>query len=381
VLAGLLLLAGAAMAAPPSSLTDPTRYLLDETYQPALGRLAEWEEGQIAQTGNVWIDLGSLEGGEYDAIERGVLNVPFASRFALHAELRNDRDPEARVTRAVTDLLVNVAPGLWLGPTGVPAARKQDYGVGGSLLLVDSSRRRYLLARLVADQFLYNRTNVDGGTRGSPVLHVQVEGRWASGPWSIAGWLDATTDSDTSFPTAPLVTFAQTARREASLHGRYAMHELELDARLDFLRTVDGRVELGAPSSLRQTLLTLRLDALLPPVAGTGWRPRLGLRGVSSDAAGQDAGAPYQVTRREPGARLAAQRAVGLALVEIGYVLSVPVLRQTATGSVERAAPYEDDLYGSCEVSFGKLHLRALLSWEPRNFRFGGGNGNVLFQF
>src|SRR5207253_5502282 len=101
-------------------------------------------------------------------------------------------------------------------------ARKQDYGVGGSLLLVDSSRRRYLLTRLVADQFLYNRTNVDGGTRGSPVLHVQVEGRWARGPWSIAGWLDATTDSDTSFPTAPLVTFTQSSRREAALHGRYA---------------------------------------------------------------------------------------------------------------------------------------------------------------
>ena len=87
MLAGCLLFAGAAIAAPPPSLTDPTRYLLDETYQPGLRRLAEWEEGQIAQVGNVWIDLGSLEGGEYDAIERGVVNVPFVSRFALHGEV------------------------------------------------------------------------------------------------------------------------------------------------------------------------------------------------------------------------------------------------------------------------------------------------------
>jgi len=380
-LAGCVFLAGAAAAAPPPGLTDPTRYLKEEAYQPAPRRLAEWEEGQIAQVGNVWVDLGSLDGGEYDAIERGVLNVPFTSRFALHAELRNDRDPQSRVTRAVADLLVNVAPGLWLGPSGVPAAHKQDYGIGGSLLLVDSSRRRFLLARLVADEFLYNRTNLDGGTRDSPVLHVQVQGRWEHGPWSLFGSLDATTDSTTSFPDSPLVTFAQTSRREASLHGRYATPSVELDARLDFHRTVDGRTESGSPSSLRQTLLTLRLDGLLPAVPGTGWRPRLGLSGVSSDAAGQDAGAPYQATRREPGARIAAQHEAGVALWEVGYLFSVPVLRQAAAGLAGEAAPYQDTVYGSCDVSFGKLHLRGLLSWEPRNSRFGGGNGNVLFQF
>jgi hypothetical protein len=379
--AGYLLLASAAAAAPPSSLTDPTRYLRDETYQPTPRRLLEWEEGQIAQTGNVWVDLGSLEGGEYDAIERGVVNLPLAPRFALHGELRNDRDPESRVTRAVVDLLVNVAPGLWLGPAGVPAAHKQDYGVGGSLLWVDSSRRRYVLARLVADQFLYNRTTLDGGTRDSPVLHAQVEARWERGPWSMFGWIDATTDSSTSFPAAPLVTFSETSRREASLHGRYAQSGLELDARLDFLRTVDGRIELGAASSLRQTLVTLRLEALLPPIAAVGWRPRLALYGRSSDAAGQEAGTPYEVTRREPGARIAAEREAGVALWEIGYLISVPVLRQTGGAAAGTSAPYEDAVYGSCDLSFGKLHLRALLSWEPRELRFGGGNGNVLFQF
>jgi hypothetical protein len=381
VLAGCVLFASAAAAAPPSTLVDPTRYLLDEAFQPTPRRLAEWEEGQMAQVGSVLIDLGSLEGGEYDAIERGVVNVPFASRFALHGEVRNDRDPESRVTRAVADLLVNVAPGLWLGPTGVPAARKQDYGLGGSVLWVDSSRHRYLLARLVADQFLYNRTNLDGGTRGSPILHAQLEARWERGPWSMAGWVDATTDGETTFPGAPLVTFTESSRREASLHGRYAESGLELDARLDFLRTVDGRIELGARSSLRQTLVTLRLEALLPRLAGTGWRPRLGVRGTSSEAAGQDAGAPYQVTRQEPGARIAAQREAGIALWELGYLFSVPLLRQSDGAATAETAPYEDSVYGSCDLSFGKLHLRALLSFEPRNARFGGGNGSVLFQF
>src|SRR5229473_4862795 len=163
----VLLGALAACAASAGALDDPMFYLHDDTYQLTPARLAQWEAGQLAQRGNAWIDLGSIEGGEYDAVERGVVNLDLASRFSLHAELRNDRDSQGRVTRVVADLLVNVAPGLWLGASGVPAARKQDYGVGGSVLVASASRRRYLLARVVADQFLYNRTNLDGWTRGS----------------------------------------------------------------------------------------------------------------------------------------------------------------------------------------------------------------------
>lgn len=369
-------------AAPPTSLVDPMRYVHDEAYQPTPLRLARWEEGQIAQRGNIWIDLGSLEGGEYDAIERGVVNLALGSRFTLHGEIRNDRDPDGSVTRAVADFLVNVAPGLWLGPSGVPAARKQDYGVGGSVLFVDSTGRRYLLARLVADQFLYNRTNVDGGVRGtSAVLHAQAQGRWETGAWSLAGALDATTDSDTTFADAPLVTSVGTGRRELSLHGRYAVPDLEVDARFDLLHTRDVRVELGAPTSLRHTAATFRLESLLPGVAGTRWRPRLAVRALVSDSSGEDAGAAFQVTRREPGARIAAQHDDGTALWELGYLFAIPIVRQSAAAPTFESAPYEDGLYGSCDLSFGQIHLRALLSWEPRNGRFGGANGNVLMQF
>ena len=375
------LAAGAARAASPGALADPMFYLHDDTYQLTPRRLAQWEAGQLAQTGNAWVDLGSVEGGGYDAVERGVLNLELASRFSLHAELRNDLDAGGRVTRAVADLLVNVAPGLWLGASGVPAARKQDYGVGGSVLFANASRRRYLLARLVADQFLYNRTNVDGGTRASPVLHAQVQGRWEEGPWSLAGWLDAATESETSFPDATLVTFQADSRRELSLHGRYAGSALELDARIDVLRTRVARTELGVSSALRQTVATLRLDALLAPVAGTRWRPRLGLRGLTGEAVGDEAGVPLRLTRREPGARIAAQREDGVALWELGYALAVPVLRQTGGGPAFDAAPYQDKLYGSCDLTFGLISLRALLSWEVRNSRFGGANVNALLQF
>ena len=375
------LAAGAARAASPGELGDPMFYLHDDTYQLTPRRLSQWEAGQLAQVGNAWVDLGSVEGGGYDAVERGVLNLELASRFSLHAELRNDLDAGGRVTRAVADLLVNVAPGLWLGPSGVPAARKQDYGVGGSVLFATASRRRYVLARLVADQFLYNRTNVDGGTRASPVLHAQVQGRWEEGAWSLAGSLDAATESETSFPAAPVVTFEADSRREMFLHGRYAGSALELDARIDLLRTRTARTELGVSSALRQTVAILRLDALLAPVAGTRWRPRLGLRALTAEALGDDGGVSSRLTRREPAARIAAQREDGAALWELGYALAVPVLRHTGGGPAFDTAPYQDEIYGSCDLTFGLISLRGLLSWEVRNSRFGGANVNALMQF
>jgi hypothetical protein len=57
------------------------------------------------------------------------------------------------------------------------------------------------------------------------------------------------------------------------------------------------------------------------------------------------------------------------------------MVSQTTIGPAFESAPYEDSLYGSCDLSFGLIHLRVLLSWEPRNVRFGGANGNVLMQF
>jgi len=367
-------------AAAAGSLSDPMFYLHQDTYQLSPRRLAQWEAGQFAPGGIAWIDLGSIEGGGYAAVERGALTLEFLPRFSFHAELRNDLDLDGRVTRPVGDLLVNVQGGFWIGASGVPAARKQDYGVGGSVLFLGASRRSYLVARLIADQFLYNKTNVDGGTRASPVLHPQIQGRWEDGPWSIAGSLDATTESETSFPQAPQVTFQGGSRRELSLHLRYASPALELDALGGFLRTHDAQTQLGASSELTQTAAALRVEGLLPPLAGTRWRPRLGLRALGGEATSDQGGGASKLTRAEPAARIAAQRGDGLALWELGYVLAVPVLRQTGA-SAGTSAPYQDKLYGSCDLTLGPVSLRALLSWEIANAKFGGANANVLMQF
>jgi hypothetical protein len=92
-------------------------------------------------------------------------------------------------------------------------------------------------------------------------------------------------------------------------------------------------------------------------------------------------GVPFRLTRREPAARIAAQREDGIALWELGYAFAVPVLRQTGGGSARDAAPYQDVLYGSSDLSLGPVSLRALVSWEVRNARFGGANANLLMWF
>jgi hypothetical protein len=62
-------------------------------------------------------------------------------------------------------------------------------------------------------------------------------------------------------------------------------------------------------------------------------------------------------------------------------VLALPVLRRTGSDPALDRAPYQDKLYGSCDLSLGPVSLRALLSWEVRNARFGGANANLLMQF
>ena len=87
------------------------------------------------------------------------------------------------------------------------------------------------------------------------------------------------------------------------------------------------------------------------------------------------------MTRREPSLRIAAQREEGRAVWEVGYALALPVLRRTGGGATLDEAPYQDKLYGSCDLAFGLVSLRALFSWEVSNARFGGANGAALMQF
>jgi len=108
----------------------------------------------------------------------------------------------------------------------------------------------------------------------------------------------------------------------------------------------------------------------------------LGLDAATSDASRADQIAAHGERLLDlTGARIAAQREGSPALWELGYAFAVPVLRRTGSGLAGDAAPYQDILYGSCDVGLGLVSLRALLSWEVRNARCGGANANVLMQF
>src|SRR5262249_17960599 len=154
-------------------------------------------------------------------------------------------------------------------------------------------------------------------------------------------------ESETSFPAPSQITFEGGSRQELSLHLRHATAALELDAFVDLLRTHDALTQAPASSELRQRAARLRLEALLAPFAGTRWRPRLGVRALAGEASGDQGAGAFRLTRREPGARIAAEREEGPALWELGYAFAVPVLRQTGA-SASSAAPYQDKLYGSC---------------------------------
>jgi hypothetical protein len=371
LLAFALLLAADA----PPELSDPTAYLHADTYDLTPARRAEWEAGRVSASG-LWVGLGSVTYNEFDAVERGNLHLAITPGFVVHAEIRNDRDRDGSVTRVVADLLLRVREGFYLGISGSPGVRKQDYALGASVLFTAADRRCYLLARLVADAFLYNRTNTDGGTRAAQVLHPQIEARLARGRFSLYGSLDAVTPSEIVYPQDPLSNYRSSSRTELSFHARWE-GEVETDARFDLAVLRDSANRLEGPHQSSRTIATWRLEALFPEIA-SGLRPRLGLRLLRSAGRGIEGGTPWSLARLEPGARVAAQWTRGAHLVEAGYDVAVPDIGLRPA----RERSFQDKVYGYWEYSFdARFHLRFLLSYEPASRRFGGGDGALLAQF
>src|SRR5205085_3045829 len=113
MLALLLLLA----ADPPAELNDPMMYLHADTYDLTPARRAEWESARV-RANAFWVGLGSVTYNEFDAVERLNLQLALAPGLEVHAEVRNDRDRDSAVTRAVADLFLLVHEGVYLGISG-----------------------------------------------------------------------------------------------------------------------------------------------------------------------------------------------------------------------------------------------------------------------
>ena len=78
------------------------------------------------RSSGVWVGLGSVTYNEFDAVERLNLQLGLAPGLDLHAEVRNDRDRDSAVTRAVADLFLRVR-----------FAKHPDYRVEGDDLYCD----------------------------------------------------------------------------------------------------------------------------------------------------------------------------------------------------------------------------------------------------
>ena len=386
-LLSMMFLSFAARASPPEELGDPIKYLHQSVYDFTPERRAEWEASRFTANG-ILLNLGSVTTKEFDAVERGQVNVAFTDWLDLHADLRNDRDRQGSVQRLVIDLLAQVKPGLWFGVSGSPAARKEQYSLGGSLLFASPDRAHYALLRLVADQFLYNQLNLEGGTRASPVLHAQAEARFTAGALSLYGLVDLTTLGDISF-TSELVSRRVSQRSEGQLHARFTTPALEVDGRLDVAMLRDESVQLALHSGLRRTLTTLRAQALVAPEAllGSGeppgnFRLRFELRGAAEEAIGDDEGLPYRYSRLEPGMRAGLFWRGQEHQAEVGYAWAAASQQLAGDAADYDARTWQDKAYGFYEYSFSdRVHLRVLAAWEFANHHFGGGNGSFVALF
>jgi len=316
LLALLIALAGA-----PEDLTDAMTHLHADVYDLTPERRASWEASRLS--GNAaWLSLGSLTSKEFEAVERGHVNLGLARWLSVRGEARNDRDRQGAVTRVALDALAQVKPGLWLGVTGSP----RDDSIGGALLVAGQDRLDYLFARAATD-------------------HAHVEARAAFGPLSIYA-----------------LGYVSGSRDEAQLHGRFT-GGFEGDLRFDVTRL--------RGEGLRRTISAARAQALLGPGP---FRLRLGVRLTIEKARGAD----YRHSRIEPGARMALFWERGIHQVELGYALAAP----DQDGPAIREWVYQDKAYSSWEASLSaRFHLRALLGWEIANGRFGGGSGSLLALF
>lgn len=369
-----MLLLALLVLAPPSA-ADPMAYLHEDAYDFTPARHAEWEAAQFTHSG-VFIDMGSVNYREFWAVQRLNLQLPLSDRLELHGEVRNDRDRDASVTRVVADLMFRAGENLAFGVSGSPAARKQDYALGASALLSTRDRLSYLLLRLVADQFIYNRTNTDGGQRGLAPLHPQIEARVEQGALSAWAMLDSRGAAETVLQDG---TYSSGARTDLWTHLRYAARDFEADARFDLTVLRDSADAPDGAHGRHMTLSTARLDALLAEWHGV--RPRFGLRFTHVAGNGEDAGTAWALSRFEPGVLAALQLRAGMSMFELGYDTALPDLDFRGDGAAAFTR-YQDKLYGSWEVSFTEhLHARTQLSLEPANRLFGGGNATFLALF
>src|SRR2546421_270179 len=227
----------------------------------------------------------------------------------------------ARRARFSAEVLLRVAPGLELAVSGTPDVVKQDSAIGGAVLLTSADRARYAIVRLLDDAAFFNLQNPSGAHRDRPVWRGQAEGRWADGPFSAWGRADLGTANQVRYTAAPPQGVQATSDQRSDLeaHLRWAEPGLAAGVRLSARRLDTARTEQGGETALRRGFVYARpyllakvSPRLAPRAVALGWREQ---------ARGLDAGARYQLSRLDLGARLGAVWTPGEEwILEGGYV-------------------------------------------------------------
>jgi len=371
-------LAHAARAAPPDELFDPLKAIEYDLYDFAPEEQAGWEASRYAANA-VRLDLGSVTLKELFAVQEAQANLRALPWLGFHLDVQGDRTREAEVARFSADVLLRVAPGVELAVSGTPDVVKQDSAIGGALLLTSSDRARYAVVRLLDDAAFFNLQNPSGARRDAPVWRAQAEARWADGPFSAWGRADLGTANEVRYASAQPQGVQATSdqRSDVEAHLRWAERGFAAGLRLSARRLDTARTAQGAETALRRGFAYARaylLAKVLPRLAlravALGWRER---------ARGLDAGARYQVSRSDLGARLGAVWTPGEEWIfEAGYV-------RVHSAQDRDGAPLDqwgDKAYGTARWSpRARVHLHFLISHQVTTGAFGGFSGGLEVLF
>jgi hypothetical protein len=368
----------AARAAPPGELFDPLKAIEYDLYDFAPEEQAGWEAARYA--GNaVRLDLGSVTLKELFAVQEAQANLRALPWLGFHLDVQDDRTREAEVARFSADVLLRVAPGVELAVSGTPDVVKQDSAIGGGLLLTSADRARYAIVRLLDDAAFFNLQNPSGAHRDAPVWRAQAEARWANGAFSAWGRADLGTANQVRQAAAPPQGVQATSdqRSDFETHLRWAEQGFAAGVRLSARRLDSARTAQGSETALRRGFAYARAY-LLAPVS-----PRLALRAVAlgwrERARGLDAGARFELSRWDLGARLGAVWTPGEEwIVEGGYVR----LHSAQDLDGTPLDQWADKAYGTVRwTPRAGVRLHFLLSHQVTTGGFGGFSGGLQVIF
>jgi len=358
-LVALALAARAAAADPPAALLDGLRHLHADLLDFDPADQAAWEASRYRRHA-LRAAAGNAAPRERAWALSGHANLEPTGWLLFRLDARDERTPDAELSRLGADMLFRVAPGLEVGVSGSPDVLKDRGAWGLAALHRSKDGARFLAVRVLQERPLYDQKNFEGGRRDGEQWRGQLEARWAAGDGSIWLRLDGGNAARFSFPAGDA---SSEQRSEADLHLRWGAVGVRVAGRRQDGERASalGRDGMRRGSVVARPYASLRFAALTLRATGLWAEER---------AVGFDAGRRFEVSRRDLGARLGALFERGPASLEIGHGIAV---------SGGRLA---EEAHLAARFRFGdRAHLRLLGSRQLASGAFGGLGGSFEAVF